>query len=53
MVKGTCVEVTGRLRLRRYTTVENEYRYSMDVLAWDVKVLSKEGHNPHMQPQRD
>ena len=53
VVKGTWVEVTGRLRLRRYTTVENEYRYSMDVLAWDVKVLSKEGHDPRMQPQRD
>lgn len=53
VVRGAWVEVIGRLRLRRYTTVENEYRYSMDVLAWDVKVLSKEGHDPHMQPQRD
>ncbi|MBO4340260.1 MAG: single-stranded DNA-binding protein [Bacteroidales bacterium] len=53
IVKGSWVEVTGRLRMRPYTTAEQEYRLSLEVSAWDVKTLSKEGQDPHMQPQRD
>jgi len=51
VVKGAWVQVSGRLRLRRYTTVENEDRYSLDVLARDVRIVPRD--DPHMQPQRN
>ena len=49
--KGCWVYVTGRLRLRRYTTQDNEERTSLDVMARTVKVLPRE-EDP-LQPQRD
>lgn len=49
--KGVWVEVTGRLRERRYTTQDNEERKSWDLLARSVKVIPRE--DTHMQPQRD
>ena len=49
--KGLWVEVTGRLRMRRYVTQENEERSVMDVIARRVKVLQRE--QEQMQPQRD
>lgn len=49
--KGSWVEVVGRVRVRRYTTQENEERSSLDVLAREVRVLQRE--NERMQPQRD
>ena len=49
--KGCWVHVTGRLRLRRYTTQDNEERTSLDVMARTVKVLPRE-EDP-LQPQRD
>ncbi|MBO4635442.1 MAG: single-stranded DNA-binding protein [Bacteroidales bacterium] len=49
--KGVWVEVIGRIRLRRYTTQENEERTALDVIARSVKILPKE--DLHMQPQRD
>lgn len=49
--KGMWVEVTGRVRMRRYVTQENEERTVMDVVARKVKVLQRE--EDQMQPQRD
>ena len=49
--KGMWVEVTGRVRIRRYMTQENEERTVMDVVARKVKVLQRE--DDQMQPQRD
>jgi len=49
--KGVWVEVYGRIRLRRYTTQENEERTTLDVIARKVKVLPRE--DVSMQPQRD
>ena len=49
--KGMWVEVTGRVRIRRYLTQENEERSVMDVMARKVKILPRE--EDQMQPQRD
>lgn len=49
--KGVWVEVTGRIRVRRYTTQENEERTALDVVARKVVVLPRE--DVSMQPQRD
>ncbi len=49
--KGAWVEVTGRLRSRRYTTQEGEERTTTDLLAKKVVVLPRE--DELMQPQRD
>lgn len=49
--KGLWVEVTGRVRMRRYLTQENEERTVMDVIARTVKVIPRE--EDQMQPQRD
>lgn len=49
--KGCWVHVVGRLRLRRYTTQDNEERTAIDVMARSVKVLPRE-EDP-LQPQRD
>ncbi|MBQ9410914.1 MAG: single-stranded DNA-binding protein [Bacteroidales bacterium] len=49
--KGMWVEVTGRVRMRRYVTQENEERSVMDVIARKIKILEKE--EEQMQPQRD
>jgi single-strand DNA-binding protein len=49
--KGTWVEVSGRLRIRKYTTQDNEERQSMDILARTVKMVPRE--NERLQPQRD
>ena len=48
---GTWVHVIGRLRLRKYTTVENEERSSLDVYARVVEIIPRDDNN--MQPQRD
>ena len=49
--KGLWVEVTGRVRIRKYTTQDNEERSSMDILARSVNILPRE--DVTMQPQRD
>ncbi len=49
--KGCWVEVRGRIRLRKYTSQSGEERTAMDILAREVKVLTKE--DDPMQPQRD
>lgn len=49
--KGMWVEVKGRVRMRRYTTQENEERTVMDVVARNFRILQKE--EDQMQPQRD
>jgi single-strand DNA-binding protein len=49
--KGMWVEVTGRIRIRRYTTQDNEERSVMDVLARTVKIVPRE--EDRLQPQRD
>lgn len=49
--KGMWIEVTGRVRIRRYMTQENEERTVMDVVARKIKVLQRE--DDQMQPQRD
>lgn len=51
--KGMWVNVIGRLRHRKYTTQDNEDRYSLDILARLVKILPKEDLMEQMQPQRD
>ena len=43
--------MTGRIRVRRYTTQENEERTALDVVARKVVVLPRE--DVSMQPQRD
>ena len=48
---GTWVHVIGRLRVRKYTTVENEERSSLDVVARFVEIIPRDDNN--MQPQRD
>jgi len=50
--KGLWVEVTGRVRIRKYTNQDNEERTSMDILARSVKILPRE-EGENMQPQRD
>ena len=49
--KGVWVEVIGRIRMRRYTTRDNEERTALEVVARKVKVLPRE--DVSMQPQRD
>ena len=49
--KGMWIEVTGRVRMRRSVTQENEERTVMDVIARKVKILPRE--EDQMQPQRD
>ena len=49
--KGNWVQVIGRLRMRRYTTQENEEKTIYDVLARKVDLLPRE--DTLMQPQRD
>ena len=49
--KGVWVEVVGRIRVRRYTTQENEEKTALDVVARKVVVLPRE--DVSMQPQRD
>ena len=49
--KGLWVEVTGRVRVKRYTTQDNDERVSMDIVARKVRVIPRE--NEAMQPQRD
>ena len=51
IAKGCWVNVVGRLRLRRYTTIESEERQSLDVVARHVELLEKD--DPFMQPQRE
>lgn len=47
--KGLWVEVTGRLRLRRYITQSGEERVSPDVIARTVKILPREEERMHAQ----
>lgn len=49
--KGVWVEVSGRLRIRRYTTQDNEERSACEIVARTVRVVARE--NERMQPQRD
>lgn len=49
--KGSWVEVIGRTRIRKYTTLDNEERTSFDVIARSVQVLPRD--MDRMQPQRD
>lgn len=49
--KGMWVRVIGRIRVRRYTTGENEERTALDVIARKVEILEREDIS--MQPQRD
>lgn len=49
--KGAWVEVIGRLRLRKYTSIDNVERSALDVFARAVNVLPKDDIS--MQPQRD
>ena len=49
--KGVWVEVIGRVRMRRYTTQDNEERVALEVVARKVTVLPRE--DVSMQPQRD
>lgn len=47
---GSWVYVTGRLKLRKYTTVENEERTVLEVMARSLKLVDKD--DTFMQPQR-
>ncbi|MBR1570905.1 MAG: single-stranded DNA-binding protein [Bacteroidales bacterium] len=49
--KGAWVQVHGRVRIRKYTTQDNEERTAMDVLASSVNMIPRESTRP--QPQRD
>ena len=49
--KGSWVEVTGRLRIRKYTATDNVERTALDVFVRNVKVLERD--DTSMQPQRD
>lgn len=49
--KGVWVEVTGRLRNRKYTTQNGEERYTTEIVARKVKLVPRE--EEPMQPQRD
>ena len=51
LARGTWVRVIGRLRVRKYTTVDNEERSSLDVFARTVEIIPRDDTN--MQPQRD
>lgn len=49
--KGSWVEVTGRLRIRKYTSIDSIERVALDVFARTVTVLERD--DAYMQPQRD
>lgn len=49
--KGAWIRVTGRIRIRKYVTQENEEKSVMDVLARTIEMIPRE--NEHPQPQRD
>lgn len=49
--KGAWVELSGRVRIRRYTTQENEERTVSEVIAYSVQLIQRE--NERMQPQRN
>lgn len=49
--KGSWVEVTGRLRIRKYIAIDNVERTALDVFVRTVKVLERDDSS--MQPQRD
>jgi len=49
--KGAWVKVIGRIRIRKYTTQDNEERQVMDVLARTVEMIPRE--EERLQPQRD
>ena len=49
--KGVWVDVTGRIRMRKYTTQAGEERISAEVIARRVKLIPRE--DDQMQPQRD
>jgi single-stranded DNA-binding protein len=49
--KGSWVEVTGRLRVRKYIAIDNVERTALDVFARSIKVLKRDDIS--MQPQRD
>lgn len=51
IIKGAWVEVTGRLRVRKYIAIDNVERTALDVLARNIKVLKRDDSS--MQPQRD
>ena len=51
--KGSWVHVTGRIRVRKYTTQTGEERSAMDVIASKVELLQKEEDASSMQPQKD
>lgn len=49
--KGVWVELTGRLRMRKYTRENGEERSSWDVIARKVSLIPRE--EDALQPQRD
>jgi single-stranded DNA-binding protein len=49
--KGSWVEVTGRLRIRKYTSIDSVERVALDVFARTVTVIERD--DASMQPQRD
>ena len=49
--KGSWVHLVGRLRTRNYTTVDNEEKTALDVIAQSIKLVERD--DPFMQPQRD
>ncbi len=49
--KGAWIGVTGRVRVRKYTTQDNEERSSLDVIAQTVTLIPRENTRP--QPQRN
>lgn len=51
LARGTWVHVIGRLRVRKYTTVDNEERSSLDVFGRMVEIIPRD--DTTMQPQRD
>ncbi|MBO4585072.1 MAG: single-stranded DNA-binding protein [Bacteroidales bacterium] len=51
IMRGTWVHLYGRLRVRKYTTVDNEERSSLDIFANNVTVIDRDDIS--MQPQRD
>ncbi|MBP3202373.1 MAG: single-stranded DNA-binding protein [Bacteroidales bacterium] len=48
---GAWIEVIGRVRVRKYTTAENEERSTSEILARTVRMVPRD--NDRMQPQRD
>ncbi len=49
--KGAWIHVIGRVRVRKYTTQDNEERSSLDVVAQYVSLIPRENTRP--QPQRN